>query len=602
MRQACLLLAVCASAAADDLAEEVRAFIDRHRAPASLASYETVVADAPAPPADRLRLEYRVGNYVYSCGLLSLTRRGDVVDLLRVDVRVADPATPLPPGFEPGVRIARATVPHAEFDRMLKKVALVRGARLRQREDTEVETEGTVSFAISGAGRLRLEVGDGTPLEVVLEPAGAEVVIQDTIDDRGRALLLLDLIEDEADRWPVEEADAKGVSERLAGDLGEVDDWRRRLRVVALGYLGRAEAMPALRRLERDAYVDAALAQIRISSQCEGAGAAPAALLDLVAKGHPLLDSWARHLLAARFPDGYIAAIRARLEAEDPSVRADALTELERLAPDDLEPARRAREDPHACVRAEAARILGDANALLLIARDKTLAGEESMARGSAIIYLTWLDQPRDGREWVEPPGDCDVTGKALVAILRDESEGFDVRAKAARGLGDLGYRPAIPDLLATFGAGPTRHWRRWELASEAAYALGQVRAKEAVMPFVRALHGGQGDPAYRSTVGIALAEIGARRGMPALRRQREIGRADPTQIAWWDASIALLDAIQRRDAMAILERVRGSPRFPSTLLADVFTGEELRALAARDDLGSMRRFVERAVVIQAMR
>ena len=451
MRLAGALLLLVTAVRGQDLVAEVRDFIDAHRNEDSRRVYKAVVPVVPEAGDDPLVFEYRIGNHIYAYSKLAFVVREDDVDLVELRVNAREPGFPLPPSFKPGLQMRRATIPRGAYDALQQKIDLLHGAYLERRRDVKDDLPRNYRAAATGRGKLYLRLGDRVLVDTGLSPIPPEDIILRDVDERGTAVLLFRLVLKEVSgRDFVAVGNPSGVGALLLENLAEVTGWRRILRAMALAYLGHGEALPTLRKLEpQDEWVRGAAWMIRIPQLCEDSEAPPEQLMQLARHTKTDWGTWAEGFLKERYPRHFGRVVIDRFDSEDPAVRRRAIEELEKIDPKDLSLARVGLDDPAAQVRVEAARILGAWNVLLAIAKDKTLVDEdEFMARGTAMIYLSWLNPPRGDRGWVEPPGDRDVIGAALIEILLDGKEDFTVRSRAARALGNLGFDQAIPPLL----------------------------------------------------------------------------------------------------------------------------------------------------------
>lgn len=106
--------------------------------------------------------------------------------------------------------------------------------------------------------------------------------------------------------------------------------------------------------------------------------------------------------------------------------------------------------------------------------------------------------------------GGVEARGALAEALIRDDDE--EVRARAARGLGQLGDHRAVPVLGATLanpGELPA-------VRGEAAEALGVIGRRSAVPVLLRALR--DAEPDVRAGAAMALGLLGGLEVLPALR------------------------------------------------------------------------------------
>ena len=153
------------------------------------------------------------------------------------------------------------------------------------------------------------------------------------------------------------------------------------------------------------------------------------------------------------------------------------------------------------------ARNVGRAAVATLI---EALKAEDASVRAGAAVALGKI-------------GDASAV-RPVAALLRDKKPG--VRIRAARALAELGDQRACKPLIAALRRMPipveVKGYRcgnqpdpEWEPASHAAWALGKLKAAEAVEPLIRAL--AQGDGYYKAYVGEALGRIGDPRAIQPL-------------------------------------------------------------------------------------
>lgn len=507
-----------------------------------------------------------------------------------------------PDGRDVGVVwIGRAAIAREDFDRLVRKVVLLRGATGgKAPEETEERVYWDVPEPLYS---VRLDSDPPIRTRECGELARVD-----------RASLIMSLIHAEAQGWTFEEAaDPEAAVDALQWNLADMRDFRLRCRIEALGCIGSAAAIPALEKLKPreehiEEQIDTALTRIRVLQQCKGATAAPASLLDLAPpvpepRVYYVLRAWAIEELARRFPADYRAWLHLRFEREDPDGRLQALAELHAYDPSDLTLARKARDDPDPVVRLEGAVLLRDRDLMLVLARDATvpaslrvraadhhpdtgllleLAREKSMPaaeRVAAIEAMTGRHASREG------PG-RQVVGNGLLLLLDDRE--YSVRRAAAEGIAAVRFDEAVPELIRAMLAALTR--RQGATAADIACTLGVLGAKDAIEPIDRALQGKtQSTFWYRACFG--LARISAPCVMPILEREREKHRADPRARENWDESIALHKRIRRDEAESILEQGGDV----SQELADRFTTDELRAFEADASLAKHRRALKRA-------
>jgi len=443
-------------------------------------------------------------------------------------------------------------------------------------------------------------VGDALETGARLSPRPYEELLAGALGAEARAALWFRLVADAlGDFEPVREREA--VAAHLCADLAGVDGWRRDLRVMALGWLGHAPALPALERLRAESgLADIACHQIELLQECAKSPEPPPVLFQLLNWDAPTVSDWAHGVMRERYPKAYKGMLYRLFDSEDPGDRRRALEELERFDAEDATLWRRALADPALQVRVVGAAKLCDGAALLAIARDrKPCEFEELQARKSAIIYLAWDDPP---------PADGAKIAGALTQLVRDRAEDVRIRAEAAQALGWLLRDEAVPALLEAFRAPPPKrpvyvdrgdddlalnlYLEGDDLRMAAAEALGYLRAQAAVEPLLaflvrpRVAH----DHNLRLAIGAALARLGDARALPALRQAAE--DADDREVPQWREAVAHLEAILARDLAAFwaTQPPPGCPRATVRALADLFPEAALAAFAEEAQLGPRER------------
>lgn len=601
-----------AEATGDDLRGDVRRFLASRLGEHAAAGVEFRETTGAAPT--RLEVDDSSGyDWSFGSGYIfpSVAARDRIVEVVLVECGEREfvwwtrkwrrrPGELAPPRTSDGrcleIAVAsRAAIAREDFDRLVRKVALLRGAAASEPPGSTGEQWHWASRV--GPCSVRL---DGWPIET----GDGRVAGLD------RALLISELIWAEAMGWTFEEAaDPEAAAAVLLRDLATMPiSWSRRARVEALGILGCAAAIPVLEKLQpRGEDIDEALTRIRVLQECRGATAAPPSLIELAtpAPGPDTdLRPWALEELARRFPADYRAWLYLTFEREDPAGRSKTLAELHAYDPSDLTLARGARDDPDPGLRLEGAVLLDDRDLMLAVARDATvpaalrlraadlraevgllleLARDPSMPPPERALAI----QAMAGRPANRARPARQVVGEGLVVLLDDPVH--EVRGAAAEGLVALRFDEAIPALIRAMLAALSR--REGGAAADLGCALGALGAKAAIEPIDSALQGRTPSTFwYRACFG--LARISDPRVLPILEREREKHRADPRAWDNWNRSIAIHKKVRRDDARSILER--GSGRDVSPDLADRFTADELREF--QGDLAAYRPVLERAL------
>jgi HEAT repeats len=570
-----------------DLVEELRRYIDGHRPDV----YETVFDGTAVAPVDRLQVEWQDDDFS-SYTFVAIAAHGDTADVVMVEsepwfwhlvhnVAKGQSVDPMECQWAGGAWASRATIPRGDFDLLARKVALVERARSHRRPEPKVPFTSAVwagSFSVCLDGRAPIERGC----------FNADLAAP--LDDAARALLITWLVLQEVAKWaPKDVLDPEAVAPLLLKDLaGTSLPWQRPARIRALGRLGCSTAVPVLERLEPAGQdVNTALAQIRLIQECRGAKRAPVPLMDLAAS-RKKLQPWALALLAERFPDACRAVLYRRFDSRSREQRDQSLSDLHAFDPADLTLARRARKDPDERLRVRGAVMLDDWELLLALTRDAAVLEE---VRFDAIHALTDLRYSRT-KGWSEPPGDRQIVGQALIGLLDDTSP--EIRRWAAGGIAALGYREAVPALLATLGSAlsePVDGDRAAALAS----ALGYLRSKEAIQPLGEALERHASEH-VGVDIGLALASMADPDVLPILRRHADDDL--PYQGAYQQC-FYVYDTFREPNVLWIFESQgpgavdQGPARYISELLADLLTVEELRMWASRYPI------VERSVALK---
>lgn len=115
-------------------------------------------------------------------------------------------------------------------------------------------------------------------------------------------------------------------------------------------------------------------------------------------------------------------------------------------------------------------------------------------------------------------PADRDEAAAALRGALGDGRG--EVRYAAARSLGELGDRGAVPALLRLLGDSDG------QVREAAALALGQIGDEAAIGPLGEALRGGPPEVRFQAAAALAALDLGGARSGPLLRQA--LGDEDP--------------------------------------------------------------------------
>lgn len=234
--------------------------------------------------------------------------------------------------------------------------------------------------------------------------------------------------------------------------------------------------------------------------------------------------------------DGALALVLARFEDDDPAVRQIAL-----IAAGDI-------GDPRATLAVQ--RALGDARPEL---RFQAVASLAALAGEGAIDDLSKLI------------GDADAEVRAHLADALGSLESKKAK-KALKKLLDDGARPvrqAAAVALARIGDGSGSRELAGALADpdrvfEAAWALGEIGAKEAAEPLALIAEGVLKPLAVKAAAAAALVRIGDPRGVPALRSVLRAFRSDARSYAAELVGELGLEELAG-DVIALVDRPRGS-------------------------------------------
>ncbi|HJL19761.1 MAG TPA: HEAT repeat domain-containing protein [Sandaracinaceae bacterium LLY-WYZ-13_1] len=266
--------------------------------------------------------------------------------------------------------------------------------------------------------------------------------------------------------------------------LRDVDSRDARARAAAAEALGQPPA----------GHEDEAKEALRPLADDPVAGVRAAAIASL---GH-LADADALDLVLARFEDG------------DPTVRQVALIAAAEIGDARAGPAlRRALSSPHPEVRFQAVA------SVALLAPDGAVEDLAALADDPDPLVRAHL---ADALGALEDPRAAD----ALAPMLEDEAT--EVRRAAGIALGRIGDRRAVAALVETLDDK--------ERCFEAAWALGELGAREAVEPLARVAAAFLKPLAVKAAAGAALVRLGDPRGVPALRGVLTALRSDARSYA----------------------------------------------------------------------
>lgn len=600
MKVVAVALLLASLAHAGEIVDGVRKHIDGFRTDEDRRRFRLVLPDAApeAPAVSVLTMDYRIGHYSVAEGQLRFAPgEGDVL-VERVEIGSYLPGfrTWTPRGI--GVRIERARLARTRYDALVRRILVVREARL----EGDGFGMGWGPTTSDGRFRMRLEAEE-LSFEVETSfpvPHG----LLGAIGEPERALFWRSLADVAIDGLAFERVDATGpVAERLLKELEGCSDWRARFRIRILGALGEKKAVPVLEKMggeESPVGYEAAIALKQIETlQLEDPVPTLGALLDYP---DPIVREWAHAVLRERYATVYRDQLVALFDRSGVEGKLLAIDSLAEFAPADLSLARRGLADGSARVRVEAGLRLLDAGhvegleeVFLAAAADKGLTNrEEFWARTGAVDGLPFL------------PGGGERTRKALTRILADEADDVIVRGAAALSLGRLGDPAAIPALLEVFRSPvpeapvylqePPAGWdeemeaefrsvetylQRDDVRSDAARALGLLRAKEAVAPLMGYLAREPTDHDHnlRATIALSLAQIAAPQARPILEQLED--REMRTYC------LDLMDALNAADTLdALLAFCEKHPKHELTFvlrtLSKLASPEELKALAKK--------------------
>ncbi len=168
---------------------------------------------------------------------------------------------------------------------------------------------------------------------------------------------------------------------------------------------------------------------------------------------------------------------------------------------------------------------------------------------------------------WVLARCESEQAVATLLAILSDRAK--EVRAAAAKSLGELGDALAVPSLVVALSADTDREVRR-----AAAYSLGLIGDPTALEALTNKLKDQGEDPAVRGMAAEALADLRDFRAIDTLMA----ALVDPSaEVRFW-ASFALGELGAQR-ALPALEHLAQTD---NGVLSDIGTVKEEAAAAAR--------------------
>ena len=596
-----LVLLIGDVADADSTEDRVRALIDSYRSGDSRGKWEVVFDPATANAPGPLVCEYSWddGDQLRYGQLRFEPRAGAVAVLALTLVTLPKDG----PSWTPeGCKVRQATMSPEVYAEFIKSAQLVVRARLARRTDPgaapALQRQGRWHV-----GNIRIRVGALWDGKGDLTPAVwvEEGLVEASIQEHSRAFLLERVLARSVASLTLErvQVPVAGLVSSLRKGLASTTGWRRDLRAAFLGWLGGVEDLEALRATKSLTPVTArACRQIELLTSAESSEKGLERLLNLTADPDAGLSAWARVVGRANFTDAYKKKLaRDYHQAEDWNVRNAVLEEYGRADPSDDFLRAEALKDPEPAIRAMAARQMGRWRILLKIAKDKSARRKgDGDGRLLAIHALGRFSGAKQ-----------DDIGAALARILLDDGDDVDARKEAAEAIGFLGYREAIPQLVAMLDELRPSEGRDSDSSGSRGYAmrvgvvrtLGLLRARESSDALLQVLRNGvEGENlderGLAAVAGESLARIGDRRAESWLRQACE--RADANNAenkAEWHRRLRLIRAISAGDGAGILEvfddgrvLVRASgwfgscDRFWIDLLVDVVAVGDLRKLA----------------------
>jgi len=594
----------------------VRQFIDSFRSGPGRKEVELRLPKTlpKARPHDALEVESRVGYHVFRNELLRFVPGEEACAVERLTYTAALSPDLVWPGTEDeveeqsGVRFECATMPRADYDRLCRELAAIRGASLVPRKyDLDAGRYGTSTA--SGYARLAFEkdgraeaVSEGI---VPVHPPGEGTVLRAIPDDLRRLLLWRRVV----DRMDVVAFEPAGLApillDRLCRDIasaGQREAPRLRFRISVLGEAGYRPARKALAALaQRDDQwsdrVRVALAQIDVLN----AEDRKAAVIEAAGHESRAVRDWAARRMRKDHPNEYRAFLEKNLDSRFPSTRERAYEQLLKMEENGRPLLERGLKDPSGRIRLACATRLWElapdpsiAKVLLDVARDRTLTSRfDFSSRVVAAQIVGGLGPP------VEP----EPVRRALTRMLVDGKEDVLVRGGAAEGLGRLGSRKAIPVLREQFNKPPPddavymgagydfgRHGylQSDDMRGPIAEALAMLAAEEAVPDLAAFLLAEPriGEQNLRPRVGAALAALGTPETARAALETERDRHERPSDREEWDRMIERLELLNARGGAKRLRASAHARQIPPACLAmhlaRIATPKELTALKAR--------------------
>jgi len=612
----------------DDAIARVRLVLDALRSAESVARFELHFPPPPPVEIHETLFEHELRSMFLEYGLLWVQPGADAVTLLRIRLLTY----PLGYGSDPasgmGSTVEQARLSRSEYERMLRAVWLARHVTLVERSQVvRVPHRDDANGVV--AGTVRLSLGDHGELQATFPQPRRGPLITTEIDVDARTVLCQRVLTDALRRTRFTPCEVpRALLTRIRGELDTIKPWRQDLRVTLLGWFGAAEDLDVLRSLATKSPVaQQAVRRIVALTEASLDKDRPTALIELLEESEVGLREWARDVLRTRFGAAYRTELERRYDNEPDAERRRAiLREFRRIGHGDTRLSQKGATDPSSAIRVFSAYDLGDTDALMRVAADKTLRGtdEDVRARCSAVFFLTC-----DGRA----PDRRDVIGTLLSAILRDTEDDVRVRHAAALGLGSLGYAEGVPVLLGLLGQSrdkspvyltnndasdrrgrdaSTAEALSYELLDDirlgAVAALGLLRAREGEGVLLSMLTRELGSESSSAAalaleIGEALARIGSRRAEDLMRSIVEESAAPERPL--WERRLRLLRAVLAGDPVGMLDAEHSAPpAFVVRLLAEAAAIDKLTALAEqyREDRDEREALIRRALAIARAR
>lgn len=611
MRISCAIL-FCASVllAADQPAKDVRAILDSIRSDSDREASDIEFAPGPSPSAE-LPLVIELWSQYPDEGAQRFWARfvpnARYVEILMM-YHVEYPTSVQDLGSSRGGWIVeRGAISTPAYQALLSGFTLATRAVLKSRVGREAKTPPKEGDA-GALGKHMFRLGNVWEGGGDWDFCAPDRCFRDgSVNDAGKAFACGRLFRQWRGRVRLRElpGSPEDVVEGFRREMKGCPDWRREARAAYLGWEGDRRDLEALRAIRpRSPVVSRAIRQLELVDDSLHSATGLARLLDATADPDLTFRVWARRVLRSRFSRSYKAKLAREFRSSaETGEQQRLLTEFGRADPDDESLFREAIEHPSPRIRVLAAARLGSWDVLCEIARNKqSRRSEEFYARVWAIGALETVG-----------PEVRNKVGPLLAAMLGDGGEDVRVRGAAAVAMGRMGFREAVPQLLAIVDQplterpvvleegrtmGMEEYLLMHDLRAAAIRALGLLRARESGARMRAMLAEGTAagrldDGGLASLAGESLARIGLAEARVDL--SAALCAAGDDQRPSWERRLRLLDSIVAGDLEGIIAVYDGGredllangsygpcDRYWVDLLAEVARPEDLARFAER--------------------